>query len=80
VDGAELSVLYTLHDRLPGNPVRERGLQHCEPTLRSLVDEKRPDGGSETDAPRRSGGELFAGGPDAPDDPGFESTSAQKTL
>jgi hypothetical protein len=60
VDGAQLSALYTLHDRLARHAVGEGRLKHGEPSRRCVVDEERADLFGEPDAPRRAGGDLFA--------------------
>ena len=55
----QLAALYTLHDRLSRDPVRERRLEHGEPSLRRVIDEERPDRGSEADPPGRARRELL---------------------
>jgi len=59
VDSAQLSALYTLHDRLARHAVGEGRLKHGEPPHRCVVDEERADLFGESDAPRRAGGDLF---------------------
>jgi len=60
MDSAQLSALYTLHDRLARHPGSKRRLKHGEPSRRRIVDEERADLSGEPDAPRRAGGDLFA--------------------
>jgi hypothetical protein len=61
VDGEELPALYTLHDRLAGHPIGEGRLEHGEPSLGSIIDEERADGGGEADPPWCSWRGLLAG-------------------